>query len=137
MLEIAAGKLALAAAGAIVAGGTALGVNTAGGCPAGQETTIFGCAKVTNAPDERGAGYGKVSSVTPSGGVDFRDVNGDRTSSGLSPADRFQYVGQKRKGKNGDGPLILVKQLTHGKGGWGPLYLAWIPVKYTADPTSF
>lgn len=138
MLEIAAGKLAVAAASTVLAGGAAVGLNASGNCPDGQEKTLFGCATVTNAPDVTvDKGYGSISRVTPSGGVDFRDEDRNRTDSGLSPQDRFQYVGQKVEGKNGDGPLILVKQLTKGKGGWGPRYLGWIPIKYTENPSLF
>lgn len=96
-------------------------------------------AKITECKSEiTGNGQaGAISSVKPAVGVDFRDDEGNRTASGLSPRDEFQFMGMKREGKNGDGTLILVKQLTEGKGGWGPVYFAWIPVKYTVDPTLF
>lgn len=136
MFEIAAGKIAVTAASTVLAGGAAVGISATGDCPTGQEKTVFGCATVTNAPDIT-RGHGSISSVTPSSGVVFRDGNGNRTTSGLSPRDKFMYVGQKMEGKNGDGTLILVKQMTKGVGGWGPLYLAWIPVKYTANPELF
>lgn len=136
MLEIAAGKFAVAAASTVLAGGAAVGINVASDCSAGQEMTAYGCATVTDAPDIT-RGHGTVSSVTPSSGVVFRDENGNRTNSGLSPRDKFMYVGQKMQGKGNDGTLILVKQITKGVGGWGPLYLAWIPVKYTANPGAF
>lgn len=123
----------------------------AGPCPSGQKAVVSyeqrhnpvsgktERATITECkPEVTGDGRaGAVSSVKPAVGVDFRDDEGNRTASGLSPRDEFQYMGMKREGKNGDGTLILVKQLTQGKGGWGPVYFAWIPVKYTVDPSLF
>lgn len=71
-----------------------------------------------------------IGFVTPAVGVDFRDDNGNRTTSGLSPRDQFKYLGQRKVGINGDGTLIKVRQITQGMGGWGDLYEGWIPEKY-------
>lgn len=78
-----------------------------------------------------------ISFVTPAVGVDFRDDNGNRTASGLSSNDQFEYLGEKRAGVNGDGTLIRIRQITTGKGGWGSRYEGWIPVKYTSVPSLF
>jgi hypothetical protein len=78
-----------------------------------------------------------TSAVTPAVGVDFRDDHGNRTTSGISNRDQFEYLGVQREGKNGDGTLIKVRQLTNGRGGWGKLYTGWIPVKYTQLPSMF
>lgn len=123
-----------AAAGVLVAGGAVVGVGTTGHCPSGETHTVFGCAKVTTAPDES-TGTGTISAVTVN--VSFRDEGGNKTGSGISTEDQFQWLGQKKPGKNGDGTLIKVKQITHGKGGWGPLYEGWIPVKFTQAPALF
>ena len=127
-------------AGAVLAGGATLGVGVAvKDCPAGQEMSVMGCAKVTHHPSGR-KGTGTHSAVdgrkAPSG-VDLRDGNGNRTTSGLGPDDQFEWLGGKKPGKNGDGTLIEVKQVTTGKGGWGPLYEGWIPVKFTQIPSMF
>lgn len=136
MLEIAAGKLV---AGALLAGGvTVTGVAATSDCPAGQEKTVFGCAEVQHYEGETvQRGTGKISAVTPSQGVTLRDKNGNRTGSGLSNQDQFEWLGGKKPGKNGDGVLIEVKQITQGKGGWGSDYIGWIPVKYTQAPQMF
>jgi hypothetical protein len=137
MLQVVAVK---AAAGILAAGaiGGGVVVETSSGCPAGKEMTVFGCATVQNYPGETSStGTNVRSSVTPSGGVDFRDKNGNRTGSGMSNQDQFVWLGSKKPGKNGDGMLIEVEQVTHGKGGWGPLYKGWIPVKFTQAPQMF
>jgi hypothetical protein len=90
---------------------------------------------VTECPDVKiSAGVTVVSSVTPGVGVDFRDDNGNRTSSGLSSRDQFKYLGLKKVGKGEDGMLVKVEQITQGRGGWGELYIGWVPMKYTARP---
>lgn len=135
MLEIAAVKAASVVASVVVAGGAVVGVGAAKDCPAGQDATLFGCAVVTTAPDEVKQGTNVNSAVTVD--VDFRDAQGNRTSSGMGNEDQFQWLGGKKPGKNGDGALIQVRQLTRGQGGWGPLYEGWIPVKYTQIPSMF
>lgn len=131
---IAVGAAAAAIAGTIALGGAA----SAADCPAGQQMTVRGCGTVTTYPDEtRSSETGTSSFVTPAVGVDFRDDNGNRTSSGLSNQDQFVWLGGKKPGKNGDGTLIQVKQTTHGKGGWGSLYIGWVPLKYVSGPEMF
>lgn len=136
MLEVIGVKVAagVLAAGAVTGGA----VQIADGCPAGQDMTVFGCAKVQGYPDQSSSSGTNIrSSITPAGGVDFRDSRGNRTGSGISNEDQFEWLGGKKPGKNGDGTLIEVKQVTHGKGGWGPLYQGWIPVKFTQLPSMF
>lgn len=124
------------AAGALAAGGlTVGGASAVGHCSPGQVVTGFGCGTVKEtAPDETRGGT-ITTAVTFD--VNFRDDNGDRTSSGLGANDQFHYLGAKKMGKNGDGMLIKVKQTTTGQGGWGSLYEGWIPVKYTQLPSMF
>ncbi|MFE0472539.1 hypothetical protein ACFW2V_13085 [Streptomyces sp. NPDC058947] len=132
-LEATAAKIA----GAVLVGGATLGVGAATtDCPTGQEMTVMGCAKVTDYEDETvQQGTGSHSAVTVD--VTFRDDQGNRTTSGMSSQDQFEWLGGKKPGKNGDGMLIEVKQISRGKGGWGPLYQGWIPVKYTHIPRMF
>lgn len=134
MLHAAAIKVA---AGALAAGGiTVTGVSATGHCSPGQVVTSFGCGTVTQTlPDESRQGTGVTSAVTVD--VDFRDAGGSRTDSGISHNDVFEWLGGRKPGKNGDGTLIEVKQVTHGKGGWGPAYIGWIPEKYTQAPMMF
>lgn len=135
IFETAAAKVA---ATAVLAGSATLGVGVAAtDCPAGQEVTIMGCGKVTQTvPDETiRRGTGTISATTVN--VDFRDENGNRTSSGMGTGDQFEWLGGRKPGKNGDGTLIEVKQTTTGKGGWGDRYEGWIPAKYTQIPSMF
>ena len=104
---------------------------------AGATAAILAGSVLATAPAASADGIDTVSSVTPSVGVDFRDDHGNRTSSGLSNRDQFEYLNARRQGRSGDGMLIKVRQITHGKGGWGPLYTGWIPVKYTQLPSMF
>lgn len=130
MIQAAAIKVA---AGALAATGV-VGVSAAEQCKVGEVLTSFGCGNVTTAPDEsHRRGTGSTSAVTTA--VTFRDARGNRTGSGLGIEDQFEWLGSKKQGKNGDGPLIEVRQITHGKGGWGPLYEGWIPAKYTQIPS--
>lgn len=132
---LAAGFVTVALAGGLLVAAPAA---LAASCETGRtkEVTITNpvtgreeTGTVTECPT--GAKVGSVIGfVTPAVGVDFRDDNGNRTASGMSPYDQFQYLGQTKAGKNGDGTLIKVRQLTKGKGGWGSLYEGWIPVKY-------
>jgi hypothetical protein len=133
LFETAAAKVA---AGALLAGGVTFGGVAASDCPTGQEMTVMGCATVKNYDDETiRQGTGSTSFVTVD--VDFRDNDGNRTSSGMSNQDQFEWLGGKKPGKNGDGMLIEVKQISTGKGGWGSLYQGWIPVKFTSAPRMF
>jgi hypothetical protein len=134
IFETAAAK---AAATAVLAGSATLGVGVAASdCPSGQEMTVWGCAVVKTAPDETiRRGTGTISATTVA--VTFRDENGNRTDSGLGAEDQFEWLGGRKPGKNGDGQLIEVKQITTGKGGWGSLYQGWIPAKYTQIPSMF
>lgn len=134
IFETAAAK---AVATTVLAGSATLGVGVAANdCPSGQEMTIWGCAVVETAPDETiRRGTGTISATTVA--VTFRDGNGNRTDSGLGAADQFEWLGGRKQGKNGDGQLIEVKQITTGKGGWGPRYEGWIPAKYTQIPSMF
>lgn len=137
---IAAGAAAAALAGTIALGGVA----SASGCPSGQVKTAMGCGTVTGeVKGEQGFHTGITSFVTPSVGVDFRDEAGNKTGSGFYPANAFEYLGKKKHGKNGDGTLILVRQLTRAddgsvtQSGYGSLYKGWIPEKYTQAPEMF
>lgn len=145
---IAAGAAAVAIAGTIGLAGTASADSQCGpGATAkvhyenrvNPQTGKTERAKITECPDVvvSGGQGTSISSVTPGVGVDFRDDNGNRTSSGLSNQDQFEYLNAKKPGKNGDGTLIKVKQITKGKGGWGSMYIGWIPVKYTQIPSMF
>lgn len=138
---IAAGAAAAALAGTIAIGGTA----SASSCPSGQVKTAYGCGTVTGeVKGEQGHPTGTTSFVTPAVGVDFRDEDGNKTGSGFYPANAFEYLGKKKQGKNGDGTLILVRQMTKAndgasitQSGYGNLYKGWIPVKYTQVPEMF
>jgi len=137
---IAAGAAAAALAGTIALGGAA----AASDCKPGQVKIAGGCGNVTGEiKGEQGRSTGITSFVTPAVGVDFRDENGNKTGSGFYPANAFEYLGKKKHGKNGDGTLILVRQLTRQDGpgitqsGYGNLYKGWIPVKYTQAPSMF
>lgn len=137
---LAAGVAAAALTGSIALGGTAV----ASDCKPGQVKTSFGCGDVTGEiKGEQGKSTGITSFVTPAVGVDFRDEEGNKTGSGFYPANAFEYLGKKKHGKNGDGTLILVRQLTRAddgtvtQSGYGTLYKGWIPVKYTQLPSMF
>lgn len=138
---IAAGAAAAALAGTIALGGTAM----ASDCKPGQVKTAYGCGDVTGeVKGEQGESTGITSFVTPAVGVNFRDENGTKTSSGFYPVNGFEYLGKKKAGKNGDGTLILVRQMTKSadgssvtQSGYGSLYKGWIPVKYTQLPSMF
>lgn len=137
--------IATTAAAAALAGTVALGgAASASSCPSGQVKTAYGCGQVTGEiKGEQGHPTGITSFVTPAVGVDFRDENGNKTGSGFYPANAFEYLGKKKHGKNGDGTLILVRQLTRHDGpgitqsGYGSLYKGWIPAKYTQAPSMF
>lgn len=134
MIHAVAAKVAL---GALAAGGlTVGGVSATEHCSPGQVLTSFGCGTVTaTAPDTVRGGTGITSATTVN--VDFRDSRGNRTTSGISTQDQFEWLGGKKQGKDGDGTLIEVQQTTEHKGGWGPLYKGWIPMKYTQAPVMF
>lgn len=138
--------IATTAAAAALAGTVALGgVASASSCPSGQVKTAYGCGQVTGEiKGEQGHPTGISSFVTPAVGVDFRDENGNKTGSGFYPANAFEYLGKKKHGKNGDGTLILVRQMTKAQdgasitqSGYGNLYKGWIPAKYTQIPSMF
>lgn len=138
---IAAGAAAVALTGSLAFAGSA----AADSCKPGQVQTSFGCGDVTGEiKGEQGHPTGTTSFVTPSVGVDFRDENGRKTGSGFYPANAFEYLGKKKHGINGDGTLILVRQMTKAndgasivQSGYGNLYKGWIPVKYTQLPSMF
>lgn len=138
---IAAGAAAVALTGSLAFAGTA----AADSCKPGQVKTAYGCGDVTGEiKGEQGKSTGITSFVTPAVGVDFRDEDGNKTGSGFYPANGFEYLGKKKHGKNGDGTLILVRQLTKAQdgnavtqSGYGTLYKGWIPVKYTQIPSMF
>jgi hypothetical protein len=137
---IAAGAAAAALAGTIALGGSA----AASDCKPGQVKIMGQCGNVTGEiKGEQGRHTGISSFVTPTVGVDFRDEAGNKTGSGFYPANAFEYLGRKKQGKNGDGTLILVRQLTKAddgtvtQSGYGSLYKGWIPVKYTQAPGLF
>lgn len=137
---IAAGAATAALAGTLVMGGTA----AASDCKPGQVKIMGQCGDVTGEiKGEQGAHTGITSFVTPAVGVDFRNENGVKTGSGFYPANAFEYLGRKKHGINGDGTLILVRQLTRAddgtvtQSGYGSLYQGWIPVKYTQAPELF
>jgi hypothetical protein len=137
---IAAGAAAAALAGTLVMGGTA----AASDCKPGQVKIMGQCGDVTGEiKGEQGVETGINSFVTPAVGVDFRDENGNKTGSGFYPVNAFEYLGKKKQGINGDGTLILVRQLTRQdpgtvvQSGYGSLYRGWIPVKYTQAPELF
>ena len=137
---IAAGAAAVALTGSLAFAGTA----AADSCKPGQVKTAYGCGDVTGEiKGEQGKSTGITSFVTPAVGVDFRDENGNKTGSGFYPANAFEYLGKKKHGKNGDGTLILVRQMTKAddgavtQSGYGTLYKGWIPVKYTQLPSMF
>jgi hypothetical protein len=131
MIQAAAVKIA---AGALIASGV-VGVSAAEHCKLGEVATSLGCGKVTQTLPDETKGGSTTSAVTVP--VDFRDADGNRTSSGLGVNDQFHWLGGKKQGKNGDGLLIEIRQTTHGGGGWGPLYEGWIPVKFTQIPSMF
>jgi len=139
--SIAAGAAAIALTGSLALAGTA----SADSCKPGQVQTAYGCGDVTGEiKGEQGKSTGITSFVTPAVGVDFRDENGNKTGSGFYPANGFEYLGKKKHGKNGDGTLILVRQMTKSQdgasitqSGYGNLYKGWIPVKYTQLPSMF
>ena len=122
-------------AGAVLAGGAVAGVGATTHCNPGEVLIGGSCGKVTGTMPDETRGTGVTSAVTVD--VDFRDTNGNRTNSGISTQDQFEWLGGKKQGKGGDGTLIEVKQITHGKGGWGPAYKGWIPVKFTQIPGMF
>lgn len=137
---IAAGAAAAALAGSIAFAGTAAAVD----CKPGQVKVMGQCGDVTGEiKGEQGVETGITSFVTPAVGVDFRDESGNKTGSGFYPVNAFEYLGKKKQGKNGDGTLILVRQLTREdpgsitQSGYGSLYKGWIPVKYTQAPELF
>lgn len=133
MIHAVAAKIA---AGVLVAGGATVGgVSASTHCPPTQVVTGFGCGTVTETVPGETRGGSITSAVTVA--VDFRDDNGDRTSSGLGAHDQFQYLGAKKQGRNGDGLLIKVRQTTRGQGGWGSLYEGWIPARWTQIPGMF
>jgi hypothetical protein len=91
--------------------------------------TITECAK-----DERPSNISVRTSVTVD--THLLDNNLQKTGSGLVPADRFEYLGEKFPGPDGK-MYIAIKQITTGKGGWGEKYQGWIPVENTIDPDMF
>lgn len=132
--------LKAAAASAVLAGTLVVAAPAAmaDSCPVGQEMTAWGCGTVEDHPEQNESrGISTISSVKPSVGVDFRDANGNRTASGLSSRDQFKWLGETMPGNGTDGPLIKVEQISKNSGGWGPLYIGWIPVKYTQAPSLF
>lgn len=137
---IAAGAATLALTGSLAFAGTA----AASDCKPGQVKVMGQCGDVTGEiKGEQGRETGITSYVTPAVGVDFRDEAGNKTGSGFYPVNLFEYLGKKKHGKNGDGTLILVRQLTRDdpgtvvQSGYGDLYRGWIPVKYTQAPELF
>lgn len=124
--KIAAGALASTA---VVGGGYAV---TTQQCPTGQESTIFGCAKVTDYSDETSGwkihlkpGQGRPQPGT--GGLILRDDEGRDTGSGIGERQIFDIL---ECGPRGSG-LVLVNQDTsiHG-GGWGTQYTGYVKWKY-------
>jgi hypothetical protein len=133
---ITTAAVAKVVAGTMLAGGAVAGVGAVEHCPVGEVFANGGCGKVVQTlPDEKRQGTGTISAVTVD--VDFRNGDGERTNSGISTEDQFEWLGGKKPGRDGDGELIEVRQITQGKGGWGPLYQGWIPVKYTQIPQMF
>lgn len=135
-----AAVVATALTGSLIAGTASA---SALDCKPGQVKVMGQCGTVTGEDKRQGRSTGITSFVTPSVGVDFRDNNGNKTGSGFYPANAFEYLGRKMHGKNGDGTLILVRQLTKAddgsvtQSGYGNLYTGWIPVKYTQIPSMF
>ena len=121
--KIAAGALASTA---VVGGGYAVSTQQ---CPAGQESTIFGCATVThydpNTKVYPNPGQGKPKKGT--GGLIIRDDEGVDTGSGIGENQLFDIL---ECGPKGSG-LVLVVQTTRGHGGgWGMDYAGYVKWKY-------
>ncbi|WP_331726300.1 hypothetical protein [Streptomyces sp. NBC_00470] len=65
--------------------------------------------------------------VTPSVGVAFRDESGNRTGSGISPADRFTFSGTVVIAGT---TYYRATQTTTGVGGWGDLRSGLVPAGF-------
>lgn len=133
--------LKAAVAGVALAGSLAVAAPAASATTCAKDQVVIGgqCGTVTSTlPDEtRGSRITTGIRQDMTTGVTFRDDNGNRTSSGMAVKDQFNFLGPKKMGRNGDGMLVKVKQITKGQGGWGDLYIGWIPVKYTMAPQLF
>lgn len=126
---IAAGAAAVALTGTLALGGTA----SAADCGSSQVSTAYGCGSVSG--DNEGVGTTTSSPAAGTGGLIFRDQNGNDLGSGLGERDQFEWHGDKRVV---DGTvLIFVKQMTTGGGGWGSLYSGWVKAEFTQAPSIF
>ena len=124
--KVVAGALASTA---VVGGGYAVSTQQ---CPTGQESTLWGCAVVTDDPygntktkSYLNPGQGRPQRGT--GGLIIRDEDGRDTGSGIGEGQVFDIL---ECGPKGSG-LVLVNQDTsvHG-GGWGTLYTGYVKWKY-------
>lgn len=131
-------KVAATAVATAVLSGTALvgNANAVGGTCSGKGNVAHVTERTVTDPSTGKRAVATVtecsgSRVTPAVGVDFRDDNGFKTGSGLSPNDRFVYLGEPRM-LNGE-MMVMVKQTTSGVGGYGSLYKGYIPTRFIAD----
>lgn len=159
-IAVVAASVALGGAAVLTATGTAVADNSRN-CPAGMTDTMFGCAKVTEYPDESrkapvskpdtaakpkarenssatNGSKGTTGTITSgpsstSGGLIFRDEHGNDLGSGMGVDDQFVFI---KHGPVGSG-LIYVRQTTKGQGGWGSLYEGFVKTAYTMAPELF
>jgi hypothetical protein len=145
---IAAGAAATALAGSLVFAGTASADST---CGPGATATVHyedvvnpatgkkERAKITECPDTKVTGEAERYANAPApgtGGLIFRDKNGNDLGSGMGEGDTFQYLNQKTTTADGT-KLIYVEQITKGNGGWGNLYKGWVRQQYIGVPSAY
>lgn len=145
---IAAGAAATALAGSLVFAGTASADSTCGpGATAKVSKQMVkepGTGKmkmgtVTECPDTKVTGEAERYANAPApgtGGLIFRDKNGNDLGSGMGEGDTFQYLNQKTTTADGT-KLIYVEQITKGNGGWGSLYKGWVRQQYIGIPSAY
>ena len=92
------------------------------GCPAGQMPLGGTCHDAVFYPVEDGR------PAPGTGGLIFRDRNGNDLGSGMGENDRFPLPGNA---STVDGvKYIEVEQTTRGHGGWGSLYRGYVKAQF-------
>lgn len=116
--------LVAASAATAIAASLALAAPAAAdnGCPAGQMPLSGTCHESTFYPIQSG------HPAPGTGGLIFRDKNGNDLGSGMGESDRFTLTGSA---STIDGiKYIEVEQTTRGHGGWGSLYRGYVKAQY-------
>lgn len=95
------------------------------GCPAGQMPLAGNCHEAVFTTYQTGR------PAPGTGGLIFRDENGNDLGSGMGENDRFMLTG--RASTRDSVKYVEVEQTTRGHGGWGSLYKGYVKAQFVIN----